>query len=144
MTPARDSHPVVVGVDGSGPSQRALQWAVDHARRHDLPLIAVYAWHLPYTSFGFYLPVPDPAELAARADRFLQQQLDQVDTGGLVAPVERRAVADRASAALVEASALASLVVIGSRGHGQVTNVVFGSVSEQVTHHATSPVVVVP
>jgi nucleotide-binding universal stress UspA family protein len=135
---------VVVGVDGSSPSQRALQWAVDHASASGLRLIVVHAWHLPYTATGFYLPYPDPDELAFGADRFLHEQLAEIDTSGLVAPVEYRAVADRAAAALIEASALASLVVVGSRGHGQLTNTILGSVSDQVTHHATSPVVVVP
>ena len=117
---------------------------VDHARRQGVPLIAVHAWHLPYTASGFYVSWPDPTELAEGADRFLRQQLEHVDTTGLVTPVECRAVADRASAALVEASSLASVVVVGSRGHGQLTNAVIGSVSDQVAHHATSPVVVVP
>jgi nucleotide-binding universal stress UspA family protein len=141
---ARIDEPVVVGVDGSGPSQRALEWAVDHARARGLRLIALHAWHLPDTASGFYLPYPDPDELAAGADRFLHEQLARIDTRGLVAPVEYRPVADRAAAALVEASALASVVVVGSRGHGQLTNTILGSVSDQVSHHATSPVVVVP
>lgn len=141
---SRVGDPVVVGVDGSGPSQRALRWAVDHARSRQLPLIAVHAWHLPYVGADFATPWIDPTDLAAGADDFLRQQLEHVDTSGLVAPVECRAVADRAGAALVEASSLASLVVVGSRGHGQLTNAVFGSVSDQVAHHATSPVVVVP
>jgi len=140
----RAAGPVVVGIDGSAASHRALVWAVDHARRSRLPLVALHAWHLPVTSAGFYVPWPDPDELAAGADRFLRTQLAAVDTEGLVTPVECRAVSDRASAALVEASSLASLVVVGSRGHGQLAGAVLGSVSDQVAHHATSPVVVVP
>jgi nucleotide-binding universal stress UspA family protein len=141
---SRTGKPVVVGVDGSAASQRALAWAVDHAVAHRLRLIAVHAWHLPFTATGFYLPYPDPDELAVGAERFLHEQLAQIDTSGLVAPVEYRAVDAGAAAALIEAAALASLVVVGSRGHGQLTNTILGSVSDQVSHHATSPVVVVP
>jgi nucleotide-binding universal stress UspA family protein len=141
---ARRGEPVVVGIDGSGLSQRALQWAVDFAAARGRRLIALHAWHLPYTASGFYLPYPEPADLAVGADRFLHEQLAQVDTSGLVAPLEHRAVAARAGAALIEASSLASLVVVGSRGHGQLANTVLGSVADQVSHHATSPVVVVP
>ena len=104
----------------------------------------MHAWHLPATATGFLTPWPDPAELAAGADRFLRQELELVDTSDLTEPVWCRAVADRASAALVDASSLASIVVVGSRGHGRLTNAVLGSVSDQVAHHATSPVVVIP
>lgn len=136
--------PVVVGVDGSASSRRALEWAVDHATAHRLRVIALHAWHLPSTATGFYLPHPDPDELAVGAERFLHEQLAQIDTSGLVVPVECRAVAARATSALIQASALASLVVVGSRGHGQLTNTILGSVSDQVSHHTNSPVVVVP
>jgi nucleotide-binding universal stress UspA family protein len=141
---SRVGAPVVVGVDGSGASQRALQWAIDHARARQLPVVAVHAWHLPYVGGDFATPWIDPDDLATGADRFLREQLARVDTTGLVAPVECRAIPDRAGAALVEASSLASLVVVGSRGHGQLTNAILGSVSDQVAHHATSPVIVVP
>jgi len=140
----RTGKPVVVGVDGSESSKRALQWATDHAATRGLRLVAIHAWHLPYTASGFYLPYPDPDELALGAERFLHDQLTHIDTSDLVAPIEYRAVADRAAAALIKASALASLVVVGSRGHGQLANAVLGSVSDQVSQHATSPVVVVP
>jgi nucleotide-binding universal stress UspA family protein len=138
----RSGQPVVVGIDGSGPSQRALAWAVDHARRRQVPLIAVHAWHEPATATAFSALSPDPAEIAARAEAFLRYELEQVDTTGLIAPVDARAVADRPSAALVEASTLASVLVVGSRGRGQLAGL--GSVSDQVAHHASSPVVVVP
>jgi nucleotide-binding universal stress UspA family protein len=140
----RTGGPVVVGVDGSAPARRALDWAADHARRRQVPLLAVYAWHLPDAAVGLYLSWPDPSELAADAAQFVQHELDRVDTSGLVAPAEARAVPDRPSAALVEASALASLVVVGSRGRGQLASTILGSVSDQVAHHATCPVVVVP
>jgi len=141
---SRGGGPVVVGVDGSASSQRALEWAVHHAAAHGLRLVAMHAWRLPYTMTGPLLSYPDPDELADGAEQLLREQLAHVDTSGLVAPVERRAVDGRAAAALIEASALASVVVVGSRGRGQIANTVLGSVSDQVSHHATSPVVVVP
>lgn len=139
----RPTGPIVVGLDGSEPSRRALQWAVDHARRTGRHLVAIHAWRPPSTTSALPLPWRDPDVLAERANRFLQQQLRLVDTSGLAAPVEARAVGDRPAAALVEASCLASLVVVGARGSGRLTGLT-GSVSDQVSHHATCPVVVVP
>jgi nucleotide-binding universal stress UspA family protein len=46
-------------------------------------------------------------------------------------------------AALVEASQGASLLVIGSRGHSEIANLIFGSVSERCVHHAGSPTTIV-
>jgi nucleotide-binding universal stress UspA family protein len=139
----RAGEPVVVGFDGSPPSQRALAWGIDHARRQGLPLIALYAWYLPPASSGMYTPCPDPDEFAADAQRFVEHRVARLDTTGLVTPVECRAVGNRPAAALLEASALASLVVVGSRGHGQIANLALGSVSDQISHHATCPVIVV-
>ncbi len=136
--------PVVVGVDGSEPSHRALQWAVACARTRRTTLVALYAWHPPDAVATFAVPWPAPDELTADATAVLAEQLGRVDTSGLIEPVECRPVADRPAAALVAASSLASLVVVGSRGHGQLTGTLLGSVSDQVAHHATSPVVVVP
>jgi len=140
---SRVNEPVVVGIDGSEPSRRALEWAVDYARCRQLKLIALHAWMLPFTMLGVFAP-PDVAECAARADRFLEDELMHVDATGLIEPIERRTVEGRPSAALLEASCLASLVVVGSRGHGEFTNTLLGSVSDQVSHYATCPVVVVP
>lgn len=139
----RSGGPVVVGIDGSEPSRRALQWATDYARCRGLGLIALHAWDPPYATFAFLAP-PNIGSYAAGAERFVVQELTHVDATGLIRPIEPRAVESRASAALLEASCAASLVVVGSRGHGRVTHTLLGSVSDQVSHYATCPVVVVP
>jgi nucleotide-binding universal stress UspA family protein len=140
----RHGLPVVVGIDGSAPSRRAVRWAIDHARHFHRPVIALHAWHLPASSTTFYRPVPSPRDLADEAAHFLHDELDHADTSGLVAPIECRSVAGPAAEALTEASAMASLVVVGSRGRSAVSRAVLGSVSDRVSHHASAPVVVVP
>jgi nucleotide-binding universal stress UspA family protein len=135
--------PVVVGVDGSEPSRRALEWAVAYARTRRLQLIALHAWIPPYNPMGLWTP-PELHKQAKAAERFLDDQLARVDESGLIGPIERRVKEQRASAALLEASGLASMVVIGSRGRRPVSNTLLGSVSDQISHHATCPVVVVP
>ncbi len=140
----RADQPVVVGLDGSEPSRRALRWAFEEARSAGRCLVAVHAWLLPYSMLGLYDPAFDPPALAAESDRFLRRELAPVDTSGLIAPVEIVSSCDRPAAALLEAAALGSVLVVGSRGRGELASAVFGSVSDQVSHHATCPVVVVP
>ena len=140
----RGGLPVVVGVDGSEPSRRAMQWGIDHARRLSRPVIALHAWHLPASSTSFYRPYPSPRDLADRAEHFVHEELDHVDTSGLATPIECRSMSGPAAEALIEASAMASVVVVGSRGRGALSRAVLGSVSDRVSHHASAPVVVVP
>ena len=45
-----DRDVILVGVDGSDASVRALQWTVDRAARDDASVEAVHAWHIPYTA----------------------------------------------------------------------------------------------
>ena len=65
-----------------------------------------------------------------------------VDVMGIVP--QARAVQGSASSAILDAAADASLVVVGARGHPKLPGSLLGSVSDQVVHHATCPVVVVP
>jgi nucleotide-binding universal stress UspA family protein len=123
----RERLPVVVGVDGSGPSRRALGWAIDHARTFGRPLVAVHAGH----------DRPD-------AGRFLREQVERADAAALTTPITCRVAIGPAAEALIEASATAGLVVVGSRGQGAISRAVLGSVSDRVSHHASAPVVVVP
>jgi nucleotide-binding universal stress UspA family protein len=141
--PPRVDAPVVVGIDGSESSRRALEWAVGYARAQELPLIALHAWIPPYNPMGLWA-APELHKQAQAAERFLDGQLARVDESGLVGRIERRVKEKRPSAALLEASDLASMIVVGSRGRRPVSNTLLGSVSDQVSHYATCPVVVVP
>jgi len=141
--PANTYAPVVVGVDGSAPSRRALEWAIAYARCRQLGLIAVHAWFPPYNPLGLWTPA-DLDKQGKAAKRFLDEELAAVDQSGLVAPIDGRVREAHASAALLEAGCVASMVVVGSRGHGQLSHTLLGSVSDQVSHYGTCPVVVVP
>ena len=141
--PSSEFAPVVVGIDGSQPSRRALEWATAYARCRRVALIALHAWFPRYNPLGMWAPA-DLQKQATAAARFLDDELAAVDESTLVAPIDRRVREARASEALLEAGSIASLVVVGSRGHGHVPKRLLGSVSDQVSHYATCPVVVVP
>ena len=59
-------------------------------------------------------------------------------------PIEVVARCDRPADVLVEESAGASMLVVGSRGHSAMGSLLLGSVSNHVVHHARCPVVIVP
>jgi nucleotide-binding universal stress UspA family protein len=139
-----EAGPIVAGVDGSEPSRRALDWAIDVARATQRPLLAIHAWRVPYRDLDFAGAYLDSEELARDAVALLDEQLAALDESGLVGPIERRVVNGGASEALLDAADGASMVVVGSRGHGRFTDILLGSVSAQVSQHATCPVVVVP
>jgi nucleotide-binding universal stress UspA family protein len=142
--PAGDLERIVVGVDGSTTSQRALGWALDAARAHRARVTVVHAWHPSYVS-------PADAYLISRADvlertarTLLAEAVDQADDRGLAGRIERTLVMGTAAGAVLEAADEADLIVIGSRQQGAAGSFFLGSVSLQVIHHAECSVVVVP
>ena len=147
MSPA-SIHPgtIVVGIDGSAPSQAALGWAAEQAGLEGRALTLVHAVTSAGLSYVDSYALDEEAALAAMsaAGRAL---LDQA-----VAVVEHQhpnvevttelAMADAREALLTHAEQ-AALVVMGTRGRGPVARLVLGSVSAAVTSHATCPVVVI-
>ena len=136
---------VVVGYDGSAPSAAALDWAAAEAVRRGLSLTVVLAVEL-----GGALPIPTdsrtPWAMAALESAAREVLDDAVERARKTDPglaVEASLVIDTAAAALVAASGTAALVVVGSRGHGDVMGTVLGSVAFGVTAHARCPVAVV-
>lgn len=136
----RSGRPVVVGINGSPASKRALEWAAAQAARTHCPLHVVYAWMRPEPPHVLYGRLPDVEQLRSDARHFLERQLDHLPAG---IDVEQRLVEGRASAVLLDEAGGASMVVVGARGRRRLGTLI-GSVADQMAQHATCPVVVVP
>lgn len=136
--------PVIVGVDGSPDSVRALQWAAEYARLVAAPLHAVTVYQMPTVWGGPYAMagLPDRQVLADEARRMLADTVRE--SLGEDAPVTQRVESGHTAYALVMASHAAQLVVVGSRGHGGFTGLMLGSVSQYCVTHARCPVIVLP
>ncbi len=147
----RDMTTIVCGVDGSAGSRRALAWALGEARLRGASVRAVTSWSVPVIVAGAGMaPVVLPdEEFETGARTALDHAVDEVSAelakdGGAVPAVERVLVRGAAANALLDAAKDADLLVVGTRGHGGFTGLLLGSVSQQCTHHAPCPVVVVP
>jgi nucleotide-binding universal stress UspA family protein len=136
---------IVVGIDGSDQSKEALRWALDEARLRDASVDVVYAWTMPvYVGYGAAAgAVIDPAEIRQAAREKIDTVVEEVVGGKRDVQIERKAVEGLAAAALVEEAEGADLLVVGSRGHGGFAGLLLGSVSQQCSHHAPCPVVIV-
>jgi nucleotide-binding universal stress UspA family protein len=133
---------IVVGVDGSPDSREALLWAAENARRVDGTLRVVYAWSLGGIASLGIPPLPEYRFLEERAQQFPAELVREVlgdDPDAKVVPV---AVRGNAAQVLVDASAKADLLVIGSRGLGGLKDMVLGSVGHHCAAHAHCPVVI--
>lgn len=133
---------VVVGVDGSEPSRRALLWAAGEARRRTATLEIVHCWHPRFAlPLGPAFPATERAALEEAAQEVIAGALRAVDG---CAPHAEPILADAPTVpTLVGASAGADLIVVGTRGHGGFPGLLLGSVSTQVLHHAHCPAVIV-
>lgn len=123
---------IVVGVDGSPGSRRALAWALQEAQLRQVGVRLVHG-------IG-----ARPSAYPEEAMEMLSQALD--DAGGVPpgVSVERSAMFGSAVELLLEQAAEAELLVVGTRGRGGFAGLVLGSVSQQVVQHGPCPVVVVP
>jgi nucleotide-binding universal stress UspA family protein len=137
---------VVVGVDGSDGSSRALRWAADHARAVGSRLVAVLTWQLttlPAPSSAIPGAVPALPEWSARAEHVLDT-ICRAALGDGGSDVERVVLHEAAVSGLLGAVQPGDLLVVGDRGRGGFARLLLGSVSRQCAEHAPCPVVVVP
>ena len=136
---------IMVGVDGSPPSRKALTWAAAEAADHGANLVVLTAWAptlLPPMGSGGVppSPVPDPNQQATEdLLTVIKAELGE-DPPVLVQP---RVKQGHAAEVLIEQSADADLLVVGTRGRGGFKGLVLGSVSQHVAAYAKCPVTVV-
>ena len=138
---------ILVGIDGSDHSRKALEWAVHEAgvRGTSLTVLAVHqvaANHWTGNPETYPSDAPETDMVRQAAEDAVQKAVSQVG-GPAPTSVTVRAVTGVAAHELVAASADADLVVVGSHGGGGFARMALGSVSHQVASHAHSPVVVI-
>jgi nucleotide-binding universal stress UspA family protein len=139
---------IVVGIDGSHHSTRALEWALKEAALQHAPLTVLTVHSVPASPWSGN-PVlmgrdpEDQEKMLHAAEELTREVTDQL---GESRPdsVTVRAVSGFPAKELIEASRDADLVVVGSRGAGGFAKLMMGSISSQVVEHAHSPVAVVP
>ena len=134
---------IVVGVDGSRGASAALRFAVDEAKLRNARLDAVLAWGLldqPAVPPADFNPTLDETDARAYLERSVLEAVGE-DPG---VEVSLMAINDLPARTLLDVSAGSDLLVVGSRGLGGFRGLLLGSVSQQIVHHATCPVVVVP
>ena len=144
--PASAPDRVVVGVDGSDASERALRWASDHARAVGSRLVAVLTWQLtslPAPSSATPGIVPPLPEWQAKAEHLLDGVCHKA-LGADARDVEQVVLHSPAAAGLLGALTAQDVLVLGERGRGGFARLLLGSVSRQCAEHAPCPVVVVP
>lgn len=134
---------IVVGVDGSAPSIKALEWAIEQARRTGAKVEAVQAWEVP-TMYGTGMMVlPGGEEFDKSARQSLETAVNHALAGKLDVTVEHHTVGGHPAKTLIDMAEGADLLVVGSRGHGGFVGSLIGSVSHYCVNHAGCPVVVV-
>jgi len=135
---------IVVGTDGSESALEALQWAYEEAKMAKAELVIVHGWEYPYPDAS-----GTDSDVRQRMERDALAQLDASvssvlrDAKGDGISVRTKLVEGVPAKALIEESADADLVVVGSRGRGGFASMLLGSVSRAVVQHASCPVAVI-
>ncbi|HUA95612.1 MAG TPA: universal stress protein [Acidimicrobiales bacterium] len=132
---------IVVGVDGSKASLAALGWAVHQAELTGAAVEVVACWQWP-SSTGWSPPVPDDYRPDLVAETALSEIVDTARRQNPSVAFRPKVMEGPPARALVEASADADLLVVGSRGHGEFAGMLLGSVSEHCVTNAHCPVLV--
>lgn len=136
---------IVVGVDGSPGSRKALSWAAAEAALRGSDLVVLNVWEPPLVPPAGNVSVPEryePVDGQRASDDLLAVIEEELGADPPVV-VQPRVKQGRPAKDLIEESADADLLVVGTRGHGGFAGLVLGSVSQHVAAYAKCPVTVV-
>lgn len=143
-----DADGIVVGVDGSEHSLKALEWAFEQASFMGLPLHVVHSWEIPPTWSMVEVPSYEPEVLIRDYGNSELRETSEAMSGFREnfpdVKVRQEVMKGSPVKALVKASENAALLVVGSRGLGGFRGLLLGSVSHAVVHKAGCSVAVVP
>lgn len=137
---------VAVGVDRSRPSDAALAFAADEAERRNVPLIAVHAWDVAWTTnleYGYGFDTPATDDLSRAAEALLDEVLEPIMAERPGLQVTKVVIAGDPVEVLGDAADDADLLVVGSHGRGALARFLLGSVSHGILTQLDAPTVVV-
>jgi nucleotide-binding universal stress UspA family protein len=145
-TPSSTLPKVVVGVDGSESSLRALRWAAHQAGLLGSPLEVVTAWTFPDHPAPLDVPVhiENLDHLIEVARDRLDHVIDEVIPANQRAHVSAKVIKGDAARVLLDEAEGATLLVVGTRGRREMERLLLGSVSDRCVKQSHCPVTVVP
>ncbi len=136
-----DKGQILVGYDGSTYSHQALIYAAEEARLRKASVTVAIAWAILGYDSGVTSETLTMLERAAmstveKAASYLRENYPDIH-------FQVQVVEGESAYQLMELSKGADLLVVGARGRGGFSALLLGSVSDQLVHHASVPVVVV-
>ncbi|MEU5908596.1 universal stress protein [Micromonospora sp. NPDC047527] len=139
-----NSAAVVVGVDGSEPSLRAVRLAAMEAARRHRPLRVVHGfiWPLLHVPVSPAPDAPPGGGLRHQAEELVAAAVAEAEAAVPGLSISGEIIDGEAAAVLVGESPTAALIVLGDRGLGGFSALIVGSVAVQVAAYADCPVLV--
>jgi nucleotide-binding universal stress UspA family protein len=139
---------IIVGIDGSAWSHKALEWAAREAGIRQAPLTVLIVQQAVVGFFSTAVALPGDDDLTEHARKRALAETDEVlehvDSGPRPTSVAVQAVLGIPAEELLKAAADADMIVVGSSGAGGFKQLLLGSVSFQVVHHGHCMAVVIP
>lgn len=141
---------ILVPVDGSTTADKGLEYAIDLAKKFNSILTIIHVMNLPYMPYSrlgdaFNQPIPSTEEikniLKMEGDKVLLKRKKNVMKKNVQANI--LLVFGDPAEEILNSSNNHDLIVMGSRGKGQLQSLLLGSVSNKVTHCAKKPVLLI-
>ncbi|NGY62405.1 universal stress protein [Lentzea sp. NEAU-D13] len=134
--------PIVVGIDGTPASHRALEWALDEAVVRGCSLHVIHAWTFEaLTDWTETTEQRVRAESQALIDKAVQKASEKRQE---LPEIIRQSLRGDAAETLEKASEGAAMLVVASHTDHRIRQMVLGSTSMHVVRHAHAPIVVIP
>lgn len=140
---------IVVGIEGSGGAKAALKWAIQEAKfRHATIVVATAfspSW-VPVSPDFTYIPVDNfnvEDEVGRMQEHIAQEVLEEIGSEKADIKYVRKKGSPADTLIAIAEAEDADMLVVGSRGRGGVRGLLLGSVSHQIAHHGSCPVVIV-
>ncbi|WP_086664213.1 universal stress protein [Lentzea kentuckyensis] len=134
--------PIVVGIDGTPASDRALEWALDEAVVRGCPVHVVHAW--TFEALSDWTETTEQ-RVRAESEALIEKALQAAEARRQELPeIVRKSLRGDAAETLERASEGAAMLVVASHTGHRIRQIVLGSTSMHVVRHAHAPIVVIP